>query len=221
MSLGPFQRAGVAVHRPDSGGHLPDAAVHHRLARVADRPSHRRLARRPGLLPGPVHRQHHRQPRPAHPAGHRHLHRRRRRHSEHPVQRDRAARCCSERCVAMVSVVSFAADPVGAVRAAGRLRCHAARGRCSGSSLVYVVVATVRRVLDRPSADLAELPQRGLNAAFRYALVRLRDAAEAVGFYRGEQVERTQLWRPFRADHRQLPQRSSAGRSRSSAGTGR
>jgi vitamin B12/bleomycin/antimicrobial peptide transport system ATP-binding/permease protein len=31
------------------------------------------------------------------------------------------------------------------------------------------------------------------NAAFRYALVRLRDAAEAVGFYRGERAERTQL----------------------------
>jgi vitamin B12/bleomycin/antimicrobial peptide transport system ATP-binding/permease protein len=36
-----------------------------------------------------------------------------------------------------------------------------------------------------------------LNAAFRYALVRLRDAAEAVGFYRGERVERAQLWRRF------------------------
>ena len=31
------------------------------------------------------------------------------------------------------------------------------------------------------------------NAAFRYALVRLRDAAEAVGFYRGENAEREQL----------------------------
>ena len=31
------------------------------------------------------------------------------------------------------------------------------------------------------------------NAAFRYALVRLRDAAEAVGFYRGERAERAQL----------------------------
>ncbi|AGZ51203.1 ABC transporter ATP-binding protein/permease [Mycobacterium kansasii] len=31
------------------------------------------------------------------------------------------------------------------------------------------------------------------NAAFRYALVRLRDAAEAIGFYRGERVERSQL----------------------------
>jgi putative ATP-binding cassette transporter len=37
------------------------------------------------------------------------------------------------------------------------------------------------------------------NAAFRYALVRLRDAAEAVGFYRGERVERDQLNTRFSA----------------------
>jgi vitamin B12/bleomycin/antimicrobial peptide transport system ATP-binding/permease protein len=35
------------------------------------------------------------------------------------------------------------------------------------------------------------------NAAFRYALVRLRDAAEAVAFYRGEAAERVQLRRRF------------------------
>ncbi len=35
------------------------------------------------------------------------------------------------------------------------------------------------------------------NAAFRYALVRLRDAAEAVGFYRGEPVERAHLRHRF------------------------
>ena len=35
------------------------------------------------------------------------------------------------------------------------------------------------------------------NAAFRYALVRLRDAAEAVGFYRGERAERAQLSKRF------------------------
>jgi vitamin B12/bleomycin/antimicrobial peptide transport system ATP-binding/permease protein len=35
------------------------------------------------------------------------------------------------------------------------------------------------------------------NAAFRYALVRLRDAAEAVAFYRGELAERTGLRRLF------------------------
>src|SRR6185437_11861390 len=37
------------------------------------------------------------------------------------------------------------------------------------------------------------------NAAFRYALVRLRDAAEAVGFYRGEDAERSQLMTRFTA----------------------
>jgi vitamin B12/bleomycin/antimicrobial peptide transport system ATP-binding/permease protein len=36
-----------------------------------------------------------------------------------------------------------------------------------------------------------------LNAAFRYALVRLRDAAEAVGFYRGEAAERSRLRQRF------------------------
>lgn len=35
------------------------------------------------------------------------------------------------------------------------------------------------------------------NAAFRYALVRMRDAAEAVAFYRGEFAERTGLRRLF------------------------
>src|SRR6185312_16227057 len=35
------------------------------------------------------------------------------------------------------------------------------------------------------------------NAAFRYALVRLRDAAEAVAFYRGEAAERLGLRRLF------------------------
>ena len=59
------------------------------------------------------------------------------------------------------------------------------------------------------------------NAAFRYALVRLRDAAEAVGLYRGERAERGQLMTQVRADHRQLPGASSAGASHSSAGTGR
>jgi putative ATP-binding cassette transporter len=37
------------------------------------------------------------------------------------------------------------------------------------------------------------------NAAFRYALIRLRDAGEAVGFYRGERAERGQLTTRFAA----------------------
>jgi putative ATP-binding cassette transporter len=63
--------------------------------------------------------------------------------------------------------------------------------------LVYVLIATVVAMrLGRPLIWLSFNNEK-LNAAFRYALVRLRDAAEAVGFYRGERVERAQLWRRF------------------------
>lgn len=63
--------------------------------------------------------------------------------------------------------------------------------------LVYVLIGTVVAVwLGRPLIWLSFNNEK-LNAAFRYALVRLRDAAEAVGFYRGERVERAQLWQRF------------------------
>ncbi|MEB3981332.1 ABC transporter ATP-binding protein/permease [Mycobacterium sp. 663a-19] len=63
--------------------------------------------------------------------------------------------------------------------------------------VVYVSIATVVAFwLGRPLIWLSFNNEK-LNAAFRYALVRLRDAAEAVGFYRGERVERGQLWRRF------------------------
>ena len=63
--------------------------------------------------------------------------------------------------------------------------------------LVYVLVASVVAIwLGHPLIRLSFNNEK-LNAAFRYALVRLRDAAEAVGFYRGERVERAQLWRRF------------------------
>lgn len=61
----------------------------------------------------------------------------------------------------------------------------------------YVLIATLVAVwLGRPLIWLSFNNEK-LNAAFRYGLVRLRDAAEAVGFYRGERVERAQLWRRF------------------------
>ncbi|GAB1815993.1 ABC transporter ATP-binding protein/permease [Mycobacterium sp. MUNTM1] len=63
--------------------------------------------------------------------------------------------------------------------------------------LIYVLIVTVVAIwLGRPLIWLSFNNEK-LNAAFRYALVRLRDAAEAVGFYRGERVERDQLWRRF------------------------
>jgi putative ATP-binding cassette transporter len=63
--------------------------------------------------------------------------------------------------------------------------------------IVFVLISTaVAFWLGRPLIWL-NFNNEKLNAAFRYALVRLRDAAEAVGFYRGEEVERRQLRRRF------------------------
>ncbi len=63
--------------------------------------------------------------------------------------------------------------------------------------LVYVLFATVIAFwIGRPIIWLTFNNEK-FNAAFRYALVRLRDAAEAVAFYRGELAERTGLRRLF------------------------
>ncbi len=57
-------------------------------------------------------------------------------------------------------------------------------------AFVYVFFATVVAFwIGRPLIRLS-FRNELTNAAFRYALVRLRDAAEAVGFYRGENTER-------------------------------
>ncbi|BBZ76205.1 ABC transporter permease [Mycolicibacterium anyangense] len=63
--------------------------------------------------------------------------------------------------------------------------------------LVYVVFATVIAFwIGHPLIRLS-FRNELTNAVFRYALVRLRDAAEAVGFYRGEDAERGLLRRKF------------------------
>lgn len=63
--------------------------------------------------------------------------------------------------------------------------------------LAYVVFATVIAFwIGKPIIWLAFNNEK-FNAAFRYALVRLRDASEAVAFYRGELAERTGLRRLF------------------------
>lgn len=64
--------------------------------------------------------------------------------------------------------------------------------------IVYVLVATIVAFwIGRPLIRLS-FRNELTNAAFRYALVRVRDAAEAVGFYRGERAERVQLSGRFR-----------------------
>ncbi len=65
--------------------------------------------------------------------------------------------------------------------------------------IAYVLIASV--VAFRIGHPLIRLSFRNerTNAAFRYALVRLRDRAEAVGFYRGERAERKLLEHRFSA----------------------
>jgi vitamin B12/bleomycin/antimicrobial peptide transport system ATP-binding/permease protein len=66
-------------------------------------------------------------------------------------------------------------------------------------ALVYVFFTTVVAFwIGRPLIRLS-FRNELTNAAFRYALVRLRDAAEAVGLYRGENAERGQLMTRFAA----------------------
>ena len=63
--------------------------------------------------------------------------------------------------------------------------------------IVFVLVVSVIAFwLGRPIIWLSFANEK-FNAAFRYALVRLRDASEAVAFYRGEVVERTGLRKLF------------------------
>ncbi|TFV57389.1 ABC transporter ATP-binding protein/permease [Mycobacterium sp. PS03-16] len=63
--------------------------------------------------------------------------------------------------------------------------------------IVYVFIATVIAFrIGRPFIRLSFNNEK-YNAAFRYALVRLRDASEAVAFYRGEAAERSGLRRLF------------------------
>ena len=59
------------------------------------------------------------------------------------------------------------------------------------------------------------------NAAFRYALVRLRDASEAVAFYRGEIAETHRAAQTLRASRQQLQAVCEPVARSSTAGTGR
>ena len=87
-------------------------------------------------------------------------------------------------------------EPLGHAHAADR-RGRAFRGRCSGSGWSTCSFATVIAFwIGRPIIWLSFNNEK-FNAAFRYALVRLRDASEAVAFYRGELAERTGLRRLF------------------------
>ncbi|BBY30075.1 ABC transporter ATP-binding protein/permease [Mycolicibacterium sediminis] len=80
-------------------------------------------------------------------------------------------------------------------------------------ALLYVAVTTVVAIwIGRPIIGLS-FRNESTNAAFRYALVRVRDAAESIGFYRGERVERVTLAERFArviANYRRLVVRGVA-----------
>ena len=73
-------------------------------------------------------------------------------------------------------------------------------------------------VIGRPLIRLSYLNELR-NAGFRYALVRVRDAASAVGLYRGENAERRLLSGRLSAVIVELPAAGSTGWCCSSAGT--
>lgn len=80
-------------------------------------------------------------------------------------------------------------------------------------ALLYVAVTTVVAFwIGKPIIRLT-FRNESTNAAFRYGLVRLRDAAEAVRFYRGERTERSELSARFArviSNYRRLVLRSVA-----------
>jgi putative ATP-binding cassette transporter len=77
--------------------------------------------------------------------------------------------------------------------------------------IVYVLFASVIAFwIGRPIIWLSFNNEK-FNAAFRYALVRLRDASEAVAFYRGEIAERTglrQLFSPIVSNYKRYLNRT-------------
>lgn len=98
----------------------------------------------------------------------------------------------------VVSVVAFA--PIlwnlsGPLTAFGFTLDHALFWIC----LLYVAATTVIAFWIGKPLIRFSFRNELTNAAFRYALVRLRDAAEAIGFYRGERAEKQVLRSRFLA----------------------
>ena len=102
---------------------------------------------------------------------------------------------------AVNSVVSVASFTVILWRLSGPLTLFGVEIPKALFWIVIAYVLTASLIAFRIGHPLIRLSFRNeqTNAAFRYALVRLRDAAEAVAFYRGERAEREQLDTRFAA----------------------
>ena len=132
------------------------------MARVAHRPPYRRLAGRQGVLPRPlsgrVRWRADRQPRSAHPAGHRRLHDGHGAGDQHPDRGDVADAVVRDGELHGVGG-GVRPDPVESGWAADVLRCHRAQGAVlDGAALCGR--DDRRGVLDRQADHPADLPQR-------------------------------------------------------------
>ena len=98
----------------------------------------------------------------------------------------------------VVSVVSFAAIlwNLSGVLTLPLLHVDIPRAMFWSVFVFVLMASSVTFWIGHPLIKLSFANER-LNAAFRYALVRLRDAAEAVGFYHGEEAERSRLRQRF------------------------
>ena len=110
----------------------------------------------------------------------------------------RRTRCCSARSTRSLSMISFTAI---LWNLSGPLTLPIIGYELPRAmfwiGIVFVLFASVIAFwIGRPIIWLSFNNEK-YNAAFRYALVRLRDASEAVAFYRGEVAERTGLRKLF------------------------
>ncbi len=122
---------------------------------------------------------------------------------------------------AIVSVVEFTPILWSLSGPLTHLRHHNPQGTVLDSvAVTWSVTTVVAFWIGRPLIRLS-FRNELLNAAFRYALVRVRDAGEAIGLYRGEGAERRRADDEVRCDHRQLPGIRPPRASPSSAGTDR
>ena len=138
-----------------------------------------------------------RQPGSTHPAGHRRVHHRARGRRPNTPTVGTSTTLLFGAVYSIVSVVAFTpilwnlSGPLDVLRgdgAQGPVLDRAARSWPSRRWSSFWIGRPIIRLSFRNEMT---------NAAFRYALVRVRDAAEAVGFSRGERVERSGLSERF------------------------
>ena len=138
-----------------------------------------------------------RQSRPTHPVRHRHLHRQQRAAAQRSVYGHREhASFRRDQCRDLGDFLYAILWDLSGPMTLPLIGFELPRAMFCIGIVFVLVVSVIAFWLGRPIIWLSFANEK-FNAAFRYALVRLRDASEAVAFYRGEVVERTGLRKLF------------------------